>query len=208
MAVACLCYRSFMSRLEQAMARIDDANSQDPNLVESAGGPIAKELLYSQRMSRWLARLAPAASENLQIACRASHIRRWESARSDFPAGRAGYKKWRSQLLVHHAQVTVAIMAELGYPPEQQERVAAIIKKQGRTTDDEVQTLEDVACLVFLEHEFDGFVAKHEDESKLVNIVAKTWSKMSSRAHEHALALSLAPRASQIVQAALTGKGE
>ena len=52
----------------------------------------------------------------------------------------------------------------------------------------------------------EAFVARHEDEKKMIDIVAKTWSKMSSAAHEHALALSLPPRASHIVQAALTGR--
>ena len=157
-----------MSRLARAMARIDDANSQDPNIVVGPAGPIAKELLYSQRMTRWLTELEPAASESLQLACRASHIRRWESARSDFPAGKAGYKQWRSQLLVHHAHVTLAILAELGDPAEQQERVAAIIQKRGRSQDAEVQTLEDVICLVFLEHYWAEFAAKH-DEYKMAS---------------------------------------
>lgn len=191
-----------MSRFQEAVERIDAANARDPNRVEGPGGSIAKELLYGQRMTRTLQALVPNADELLRLACRASHICRWESLRTDFPEGRAGYKKWRSQLLVHHAALASSILAETGYSPDEQARVATIIQKRGREQDAEVQTLEDVACLVFLEYEFDAFIAKHEDE-KLAAIVRKTWSKMSDKAHQYALTLSLGSRAEKIVAAAL-----
>ncbi len=191
-----------MSRLQEAISRIDAANASDPNRVQGPHGPVAKELLYGQRMSTWLAALEPDASEELRLACRASHIRRWESARSDFPEGRAGYKQWRSQLLKFHAATALALLQELGYSAEQGERVAAIIQKQKRTQDAEVQTLEDVACLVFLEFEFVSFMEQHEQD-KLIPIVQKTWAKMSPQAHQRALALELPARARHIIETAL-----
>lgn len=192
-----------MSRFQQAVESIDRANAEDPNTVTCEGETIAKELLYGQRMTSWLSILAPTASETLALACRASHVRRWDSARADFPPGKVGYKKWRSELLVHHAKVAVALLEPLGYSQNELERIAVLIQKRGRSQDADVQTLEDVACLVFLAHEFDGFLAKHDDDDKLVHIVAKTWTKMSTAAHEQALEVELSPRAGRIVKMAL-----
>ena len=62
--------------------------------------------------------------------------------------------------------------------------------------------LEDVICLVFLESYFADFARQH-DEEKLVNIVRKTWRKMSPRGHEAALELNLPPDLHAIVERAL-----
>lgn len=196
------CYRLGMNRLAEALRRIDAANAADPNRVDAADGPIAKELLYSRRMTSRLARLAPEASEELQLACRAQHICRWKSPRSDYPEGRAGYKAWRSNLLTHHAEEAGAILREVGYSQDQIERVQFLIKKQHRTSDPESQTLEDVACLVFLEHELEAFASKHDDD-KLVDIVRKTWKKMSEDGHRAALTLELSERCRAIVERAI-----
>ncbi len=56
--------------------------------------------------------------------------------------------------------------------------------------DPETQTLEDAACLVFLETELAEFSARH-DEAKIVDILRKTWRKMSANAREAALGLDL-----------------
>ena len=194
-----------MTLLNRALAAIDAANGEDPNRVESEGGAIAKEVLYSQRMSTWLVTLETEASEELQLACRAQHIRRWESPRSDYPQGRAGYKLWRADLLKRHAATTETILQEIGYSEAQIQRVSSLLKKLHRSTDREAQTLEDVACLVFLAHEFDAFAAKHDDE-KLIGIVQKTWKKMSPRGHQAALSLSFSGRVGSIVERALAPK--
>jgi len=57
-------------------------------------------------MSERLAQFQPEASEHLQIACRAQHIRRWALDRSDYPEGRTGYKTWRSRQARLHASLT------------------------------------------------------------------------------------------------------
>ena len=50
--------------------------------------------------------------------------------------------------------------------------------------------MEDVADLVFIEYYMLGFATSHPeyDEAKWIEIIRKTWQKMSSRAHEFALA--------------------
>jgi hypothetical protein len=53
----------------------------------------------------------------------------------------------------------------------------------------ETQLMEDVVDLVFIEHYLAAFVAQHPeyDEAKWIQIIRRTWQKMSSRAHEFAL---------------------
>ncbi len=191
-------------RLAQVLAAIDAANAQDPNSIEVEGQPRPAELVYGERMSAALQGLYPEAGEALTIAARAQHIQRWIIPRADYPMDRAGYLRWRNALKARHAELAGEIMGRCGYGPEPIERVGVLLRKQGLKRDAEVQALEDVACLVFLEHYLAGFAAKHED-AKLISILAKTWTKMSDRAHEAALQLDLPPRLSGLMEAALEG---
>lgn len=189
-------------RLIAALADIDRANAQDPNLETDNGQAQPKELLYGQRMSEELKSFAPDASELLQVAARAQHIRRWESPRSDYPEGRAGYKKWRSQLALFHGKAAGDIMARNGYSEADIERVQNLLIKRGLKRDPEVQTLEDVICLVFLRYYLPAFAQKH-DEAKLIDIIQKTWGKMSEQGHQAALELPLPDEMGQLVHKAL-----
>ncbi len=153
-------------------------------------------------MTAWLQRLEPAAPEPLQLAVRAQHIERWIIPRTDYPEGRTGYKRWRSDLARRHATRLSEIMTAAGYPPEAVARAADLIQKKRLAHDPEAQTLEDVACLVFLQHYFAPFAAKHPRD-KLIDIVRKTWRKMSSRAHEAAANLQLPDDLGALVAEAL-----
>lgn len=188
--------------LNQTLDLIDQANSRDPNRERVGEQELPKELVYGRRMSERLAIFAPDASTHLQIAARAQHIERWVNARTDYPAGRSGYKKWRAELGLYHAQRAGEIMADLGYPQSDIERVKFLIQKRQLRRDDETQTLEDVACLVFLEHYLADFAAKHPRE-KLVDIIQKTWKKMSDSGQQAALALTLPATLEGLVAEAL-----
>lgn len=190
-------------RYTAAVEAIDAANREDPNreMVEGAAQP--KELVYGRRMSAWLERLRPDAPEALRLACRAQHIRRWEIPRTSFPDTREGYLRWRKRLYGFHAEVVSAILRDLGYDAETIERVAFLVSKKQIKADPDSQTLEDVACLVFLEFHFAQFAAD-KDEEKLFGILRKTWKKMSPQAHEMALKLELPPSAAELVKKALT----
>ncbi len=176
-------------RLARALAAIDAANAEDPSTIVLDDRPVARELVYGQRMSAWLDRLAPDASEALRIAVRAQHIRRWQVPRASYPEGRTGYKRWRSDLARKHADLAAGIAVDAGYDDATGARIGDLIQKRGLRTDPETQTLEDVACLVFLEHYLGELAAKH-DRAKVIDILRKTWPKMS--AHGHAAALGLA----------------
>ena len=172
-----------------AIAAMDALNAEDPTREAAEGGATAAALLYDRRMSGWLLRLAPDASEALRLAARAQHIGRWKSPRGAYPGGREGYLQWRGDLARFHADTAAAILAEAGYESAIIERVGALLQKKRLKRDAEVQTLEDAACLVFLEHEFTEFSRKHEDE-KVVDIVAKTLAKMSDRGRAEAVKLA------------------
>ena len=75
--------------------------------------------------------------------------------------------------------------------------------KQGLHTNADVQTMEDALCLSFLEHELEDFASKHDD-AKLIDIIRKTWRKMSERGHAQALLLALPSRSSALVARALS----
>jgi len=190
--------------LAQAIAKIDSANSADPNLefcpVQQAEVP--KELLYSLRMSQCLADFCPQASEHLQIAARAQHIERWKSPRTDYPDGKKGYKQWRSQLSLMHANRTAELMAACGYNNDDCERVKFLVQKRQLRRDPETQTLEDVICLVFLKYYFQPFAEKHPKD-KVIDILRKTWNKMSEKGQAAALLLPLDEKYGHLVAEAV-----
>lgn len=188
--------------VEQAIEAFDAANAADPNREIYDNQSFPKELLYARRMSEELARFAPDASLHLRLAARAQHIERWKSPRADYPEGRAGYKKWRSQLSLFHAQRAAEIMTSVGFEAEDVEKVKRLIVKRGLKTNPETQTLEDVICLVFLKYYFNHFAGKHE-EAKVIDIVQKTWSKMSEKGRDAALKISYSENILKILQKSL-----
>lgn len=177
-------------RLDAAFARIDEANAQDPNLERLDGQDFPKELLYGRRMSATLAMFAPEADDAVKLAARAQHVQRWKIPRSDFPMDRKGYLAWRQKLYGMHAELAGEILREVGYDDATITRVGTLLRKKGLKADPDVQLLEDVICLVFLEHYFADFSVKHDD-AKVIDILRKTWAKMSPRGHEAALALPM-----------------
>ncbi|TBR15971.1 MAG: DUF4202 domain-containing protein [Rugosibacter sp.] len=173
----------------RAMALFDAANREDPN--QEAGQP--KELLYSQRMSDMLHRYAPEADEAVQLAVRAQHIRRWSVPRGDYPMTKEGYFQWRTGLYRMHAEIAGALMRQAGYGEATIGRAQAAIAKRRLKSNPDSQLLEDVAGLVFIEHYLCSFVVSKPDydEEKWIDIIRKTWQKMSDKAHQFALSGAL-----------------
>lgn len=136
---------------------------------------------------------------------------RWEVPRSTFPPTRPGYLAWRAKLKSLAASDVAALLStspsiQPPLEPAEVDRVAALIRKENLSADHETQVLEDVACLVFLDHQFDGFQAKEEiDEEKIVTILRKTWEKMSEKGREIALGMELSERAQTLIAKALEG---
>jgi hypothetical protein len=191
-----------MDRFLQSLKDIDSINAEDPHLDTVEGQTFPKELLYSQRMTAMLNEFEPDATEILRLSARAQHIKRWSIARDSFPMDRKGYLQWRTQLKKFHGELAGSIMAKNGYSIEEIGRVDNLLNKRGLKTDVEAQTLEDVACLVFLKYYFDDFLTQHDDE-KLVNILQKTWRKMSDKGRKAALSLDLSTAAQALIEKAL-----
>ncbi|MEX1212155.1 MAG: DUF4202 domain-containing protein [Balneolaceae bacterium] len=191
-----------MSNLQQALSIMDEANSQDPNLETVNGKKMPKELMYARRMTEWLEKRAPDASEALRLAARCQHIERWVIPREDYPMTRPGYLKWRNELKKYHADRAGEILKEAGYPEEQIRNVQDLVMKRGLKSNPEAQILEDVACLVFLDAYFEEFSRKHPEE-KLIRILQKTWRKMSEKGREMALQLPLSDNAQKLMEKAV-----
>jgi hypothetical protein len=190
-------------RFNDAIRRFDAANSQDPVQVDATPA----QLLYAIRMADWLNRLYPLASEPLRLAARAQHIRRWMIPRNSYPMTRAGYHKWRTALYDFHAQTAEKILAGVGYDPATIAAVRSLLRKEKLKSNPDMQALEDVICLVFLENELPDFAPRH-DEAKLLTILRRTWAKMSPHGHAAALQLNYPPEIRSLIEKALSSPAD
>jgi len=189
-------------RFDEAIARFDAANRDDPNKETVQGQEFPKELLYAQRMTEWLQRLAPDASEAVRLAVRCQHICRWTIPRSQFPMDRDGYLLWRKTLASFHADKAGGILREVGYGEDAIAAVQALLRKEQLKLNPETQLLEDVVGLVFLEYYCADFAGQHEEEM-LLTILRKTWAKMSPRGREAALRLEVPAVVRGLIEKAL-----
>ncbi len=194
--------RSQEDRFARAKLLMDDVHRQDPRPAAGANSPSTESLLYARRMLETLGWHEPEASIALRLAAYAQHIGRWQIARESYPEGRSGYLRWRIRLGQLHAEIAISCLAEAGYDDGTQEKVARLLRKKGLGHDPMMQTLEDVICLVFLQHYLDDFAAKHL-EDKMINILRKTWRKMTEQGHQAALKLPLSQQAQVLVEKAL-----
>jgi len=181
-------------KFDAASRRFDAENSRDPNSENSQ----PRELLYAHRLTDWVLRLYPNASEVLRLAARCQHICRWESPRENYPMTRAGYLKWRADLKKFHAEKSGAILREAGYDDETICRVKNLNLKKNFPADPEVRVLEDALCLVFLEFQFAALAAKSDDE-KMINALRKSWEKMTEAARAEALKLNYGEREKKLI---------
>jgi hypothetical protein len=188
-------------RFERALAAIDSANTGDPNWIWVRGRERPKELAHAELATEWIERLRPHASLELRLAARAHHVRRWEIARADFSADRAGYLAWRRRLQEHHAEQAGILLASERYPEDTILRVQALIRKRGLGFDAEAQVLEDALCLIFLETQL-ADLARRTTPRRMLEIAQQTLAKMSVRALELAATLPYAPAERELIEAA------
>jgi hypothetical protein len=195
------------TRFARATARFDRINAEDPVREVVAGESRPRLLLQAERLRDWIARLVPDASEPLRLAAHCQHLERWKIPRTDFPEGRVGYLTWRTRLGRFHAERAAQILREEGYDDTTVKAVERILTKQNLRSNPDSQTMEDALCLVFLEHELDAFLEKYPDEAKALDILQKTWRKMSERGHRAALGLQLSAQGKALVARALGSVG-
>ncbi len=191
-----------MDAYARARALIDDAHAADPTRGPDGR---AAELIYAEHMEAWVARLVPEATPLLRLAARCQHLERWSVPRASFPLDKAGYHAWRRSLYTKQAEHARRLLMQASVPITEAADVATWVSKTGLKTNPGTQALEDAACLVFLENEIAHFAAQHADypREKFVDILKKTWRKMSPRAQELARGLALPPGIAALVHDAV-----
>jgi Domain of unknown function (DUF4202) len=188
----------------EARKRFDTIHSQDPQTsVNASGETVPRELLEADHLEAWVRKLCPEPSLALRLAARCQHLGRFAVPRTAYEPGRVGYLKWRKDMARRHAELATTILRDLGAPQELLDGVQNIQLKQDLKGNPDGQAMEDALCLSFLEHEFVPFIDRYEDQ-KIIDIVSKTWRKMSPAARDLALGLPLSGRALTLVQRALT----
>ena len=193
-----------MDAYARARTLIDTAHAADPART-TEGRPA--ELVYAERMEAWVGRLVVEAPTLLRLAARCQHLERWTVPRSTYPLDKVGYHAWRRSLYTRQAERARALLLEAGVPEAEATEVATWVSKTGLKTNPGTQALEDAACLVFLENEIHAFAAQHAEypREKFVDILRKTWRKMSPAAQQAALALALPPAIAGLVREAVGG---
>lgn len=191
-----------MTKMEQAFHLFDTYNKQDPSEIIWDGQHYPSEYFYAIQLYEWVKKLDPEANEPLLLASRCQHIGRWEIARRTYPEGRSGYLKWRSDLSKLHAQKATEILQSLDYDMEIIARVNEIVLKKKIKMDTDVQTMENALCLVFLEFQYDDLISKQSAE-KMVEILQKTWAKMSDTGRQAALSLTYSETGQMLLDRAL-----
>jgi hypothetical protein len=195
-------------RFESAIARFDEENSKDPNFETHGLERTPRELFYAQRLTEWVLKLEPNASEVLLLAARSQHICRWQIPRGKHSADRAGYHRWRNELKQFHAEIAGRILHECGYDDQTIAQVRRLNLKENFPSDPESRTLENALCLVFLQFQFHDFAAK-TDKGKVLNALRKSWSKMTERGRKLALTLPFSDLDRELLSEALgAGKAQ
>ncbi len=191
-----------MEAYARARLFIDSAHAADPTRAIDGR---AAELIYGERVAAWVARLVPDASPLLLLAARCQHLERWLTPRATFPEGKVGYLTWRRSLYVKQAERARELLLAAGVTANEAAEVATWVSKTGLKTNPGTQALEDAAVLVFLENEISTFAAQHADypREKFVDILKKTWRKLSPAAQHAATNLALPPAIAELVRAAL-----
>src|SRR5712671_3218325 len=192
------------SRLRAALAAIDDANAADPTIVTVRDRTGPKEIIHADLVTEWVLRLRPDADDALLLAARGHHFRRWTVPRASYPAGRAGYLRWRKDLHGQHARELGVVLADAGYDEATIARVQSIVRKDGLAragANDDVQVLEDALCLVFLETQLVDIAARL-DPAKLPGVITKTAHKMSDAGLAQIAHVPLGPGAHRILDEA------
>ncbi len=188
-------------RFSEAIKKIDAANLEDPRSEMVDGHPQPRELLFAQRVYRWVEQLTEDPSEELLLAARAHTLRRWMIPRDRYPMTTVGYHQWRNALAQFHADEAETILHALGYPAEQIQSIRKFITKENWPENKEACVLEDADCLVFLETKLSDYIDAWE-ESKALRILRRTFRKMTPEARTRAFQLKLGERERDLVRRA------
>jgi hypothetical protein len=193
--------RSLSTRYDNAAAAIDAANAADPNHVDVRGRSAPLALAHGQLAAEWIEKLVDDPDEALLLAARAHHLRRWEMPRDSYPLGRPGYLRWRKDQKARHARDIAELLTRFRYEPAEIERVQQLVRRESV---DGAQSVEDAACLVFIETQLGSFSARI-DHDRMIDVIRKTARKMSPRGLELVAGIALTPGEQALLAEALGG---
>jgi hypothetical protein len=193
------------SRERAAFDHFQAAHFEDPRTILVNGVVVPWSVHYHARLGHWVRHFDPNASLPLRLAAACQHIRRWTVPRGDYEAGRRGYRRWRADLAQMHARTAREVLERVGMEEATITRVEALVRKVGLARDSEVQLFEDAICMVFFELDYADLVTKHDDD-KLIDILRRTWEKMSPQGREAALSLSagMGDRERRLIETAIS----
>jgi len=105
------------------------------------------------------------------------------------------YAQRLSEMLDRYAPEASAVLKLATRAQDTIQQVASLLKKENLRSNADMQTLEDVIVLAFLEHDLDAFVQKYSDypEEKFLTILRKSYMKMSEKGKAAALTLITIP---------------
>lgn len=193
-----------MDKPNKAFELFDAYNREDPNTIMWGETEYPREYFYALQLYNWVKKLSPESSEQLILASRCQHIGRWKIPRAQYPAGKAGYLRWRTDLARFHADTAVDLLKEAGYSEAEAMELRHILLKENIKHDDDVQVMENALCLVFLEFQYEDFISKH-DEEKVIRVLQKSWKKMSEPGRSNALTLTFSSKGKALLTRALGG---
>ena len=183
---------------ENAVREFDEINGRDPRTQIVKGQNHPREQVFVRRVSDWVERLNPSASEAVRLAARSHTLRRWEIPRGDYRKGPAGYHEWRRATARHAADAATEILRETGIQEKTVQKVRGLITWELFPHDPDAQLLEDADCLAFLELKLTDYLGRW-DEAQVHRILQGTWGKMSAAARRQALTLSLDQRVKEMI---------
>jgi len=195
--------RGLSASLAAAAAAIDAANAEDPTIVSVRGESLPLALAHGRLAVGWVTFLHPDAPETLLLAARAHHLRRWAVPRASYPEGRAGYLRWRKDQKARHASEVADILVTAGYPPADIARVQSLVRRDQLATDAETKTLEDAACLVFIETQLADMAGRLAHDHVL-DVIRKTARKMTPKGLAATAALPIGDVERDLLAEALT----
>lgn len=189
--------------IDRARAALDAVHATEP--APPAGKP--SELAYAGHIEQWITRLMEQPSLALRLAARAQHLERWVIPRASFPLDKPGYLTWRKTVQQRQGERAKEVLTRAGMDAVTSARVGVLVAKAAPKGDPDAQALEDAACLTFLATELSDFASHHPDytRDKFIDIIRKTWRKMSPRGHQLALAIPLSEAHQALVKAAVAG---
>ncbi|MGB0716706.1 MAG: DUF4202 domain-containing protein [Phycisphaerae bacterium] len=189
-------------RFDEAIRQMNASHEQDPRTEVFDGKTYPKELIFSQRVSRWLHELLEDPPEALQLAAFGHTLCRWKVRRDDYDRGLVGYRYWRLACANRHADEAEQILRDAGYDDPMVEQVRSFILKKDWPNTRESLALEDADCLAFLELKFKHYLDDW-DEDKTIDILAKTARKMTPEARRLVSRLPLSEREQSLLARAL-----